>query len=58
MELVPSDYGAFFLNLIVCGEMVGCAFAQAIAFPYSDYTDDRIDQTNTPHKKRNEPNFC
>ena len=58
MELVPSEYGGFFLNLIICGEMVGCAVAQAKAFPYTDYMDDRIDQSNSRHQKRNEPNFC
>ena len=58
MELVPAEYGGFFLNLIICGEMVGCALAQAMAFPYTDYMDDRIDQGNTKNKKRNEPNFC
>lgn len=38
--------------------MVGCAIAQAMAFPYTDYMDDRIDQGSTRHKKRNGPNFC
>ena len=45
------------MNLIICGEMVGCALAQAMAFPYTDYMDDRIDQGNTKNKKRNEPNL-
>ena len=29
-----------------------------MAFPYTDYMDDRIDQGHTRHQKRNEPNFC
>ena len=27
LELVPTEYGGFILNLIICGEMVVCAMA-------------------------------
>ena len=49
LELVPTEYGGFILNLIICGEMVVCAMAQSMAFPYTDYMDDRMEDPARRH---------